>query len=168
MGRRGMVRMGEAARRLIGILGLGAALALAACSAGTASQVDTRRDATPTATTAPTATAPATASATPPAPASPAWTRGSATARGTAMSDYPMVVRLAAQSLAAELGTPADQVAVMQVEPRDWPDSSLGCPQPGMGYLQVITPGYRVILAAGGRQYEYHTNNREHFVRCPR
>jgi hypothetical protein len=160
--------MGEAARRLIGIVGLSAALALAACSSGAASQADARRAATPTATAAPTATAPATASATPAPSASPAWTRGSATAKGTAMSEYPMVVRLAAQSLAAELGMPADQVTVMQVEPRDWPDSSLGCPQPGMSYLQVITPGYRVVLAAGGRQYEYHTNNREHFVRCPK
>ena len=27
-----------------------------------------------------------------------------------------------------------------------WPDSSLGCPQPGMMYAQIITPGYQVTL----------------------
>ena len=33
----------------------------------------------------------------------------------------------------------------------DWRDSSLGCPKPGMAYLDVITPGHRVTLRANGR-----------------
>jgi hypothetical protein len=79
---------------------------------------------------------------------------------------YPDVVRLAVEALATDLGVPRDQIAVDQVEARDWPDSSLGCPQPGRAYLQVITPGYRVILMAGGKAYEYHTNERAMVVRC--
>jgi hypothetical protein len=36
---------------------------------------------------------------------------------------------------------PENLVAVMSAQ-RDWPDSSIGCPQPGMAYSQIITPGY--------------------------
>ncbi|MDQ7029065.1 MAG: hypothetical protein Q9O62_04470 [Ardenticatenia bacterium] len=41
-----------------------------------------------------------------------------------------------------------------------WPDSSLGCPEPGKAYLQVITPGYRFIFEAGTVRYEVHTDER--------
>ena len=73
-------------------------------------------------------------------------------------------------TLSADLAThasvrPAD-IAVVQTQAVDWPDSALGCPQPGMGYMQVITPGYRVVLQASGRQFHYHTNQRVHFVLC--
>ena len=48
----------------------------------------------------------------------------------------------------------------------EWNDSSLGCPKPGMNYLQVVTPGYRITLEAQGRRYEYHTDSTSHVVRC--
>ncbi|GEM_PF-586213 len=41
-----------------------------------------------------------------------------------------------------------------------WSDSSLGCPEPGKVYLQVITPGYRFVFQAGDAQYEVHTDER--------
>jgi hypothetical protein len=44
------------------------------------------------------------------------------------------------------------------MEEKDWPDSSLGCPQPGMAYLQVITPGYLIVLRALGNDYMYHAS----------
>lgn len=84
--------------------------------------------------------------------------------RGTV--NYPDVVRMAIESLAAETGLPRDQIVVSRFEAREWPDSSLGCPQPGRTYLQVITPGYRFFLSAGGREYEYHTNQTAMIVRC--
>lgn len=64
----------------------------------------------------------------------------------------------AATYLAAELGIPSQEVAMLSSEPVEWPDASLGCPQPGMGHAQVVTPGYRFILQAGGREYELHTD----------
>ena len=79
---------------------------------------------------------------------------------------YPDVVRLAVESLATELKQPREQISVVRFEPHEWPDSSLGCPQPGRTYLQVITPGYRVILAAAGQQYELHTNQTTMVTRC--
>ena len=38
------------------------------------------------------------------------------------------------------------------------PNSCLGVSSPDAMCAQVITPGYRVVLEANGRQYEYHTN----------
>ena len=39
-----------------------------------------------------------------------------------------------------------------------WPDASLGCPQEGLGYAQVITPGYRLVFDLAGTRYEVHSN----------
>ncbi len=47
---------------------------------------------------------------------------------------------------------------MVSVEAVDWPDGCLGVQTPGVMCTMVITPGYRVILEADGKQYEYHTN----------
>ena len=67
---------------------------------------------------------------------------------------------------AARLWVPADQLTLVMVEPRQWPDSSLGCPKPGEFYAQVITPGYLVVVAGAGRELEYHTDEAGNFVLC--
>jgi len=62
----------------------------------------------------------------------------------------------------------AASVQVVSVEGVDWSDSSLGCPKAGMMYAQVITPGYKIVLEAAGRTYEFHTtqNPEGPLVRC--
>ncbi len=60
--------------------------------------------------------------------------------------------------LARELGFAVDQIAVVSSEAVDWPDASLGCPEPGVMYAQVVTPGYKFVLEAGGETYEVHTD----------
>jgi len=60
--------------------------------------------------------------------------------------------------LAAELGLSPDEVTILSTEPVEWSDASLGCPEPGMMYAQVITPGYRFLLQAQGQEYEVHTD----------
>lgn len=66
-------------------------------------------------------------------------------------------VEAARQALAQRLDIAADEIELVRIEAVEWPDTSLGCPEPGMSYAQVITPGYRIILQAGGEAYEYHT-----------
>ena len=61
---------------------------------------------------------------------------------------------------------PADRLRVDSVVQREWPDTALGCPQPGMAYAQVITPGYLVIVSGGGKRFEYHTDTRGRAVMC--
>lgn len=62
--------------------------------------------------------------------------------------------------VARQLGTKSNSVIILDVEEVAWRDSSLGCPQPGMVYLQVITPGYRILLQAGDETYEYHSDQK--------
>lgn len=62
--------------------------------------------------------------------------------------------------LAARLGVAAADIATTLAEAVQWPDASLGYPQPGMAYIQVITPGVRFVFTVGGKSYEYHTDRR--------
>ena len=68
-------------------------------------------------------------------------------------------IALVKEDLAKRLGATVEKITVLGVEAVEWPDTSLGCPQPGKTYAQVITAGYRIILKAGGEQYEYHSDN---------
>jgi len=67
------------------------------------------------------------------------------------------LVTLATEDLAAQLGVDVDDIKVTSVEAMDWHDSSLGCPQEGMMYAQMITPGYQITLIHEGDEYVYHT-----------
>jgi hypothetical protein len=69
------------------------------------------------------------------------------------------------QDLAERLNTGQAGIRVLEVRSVDWPDTSLGCPQPGMTYAQVVTPGYQIVLEFGGREYTYHTGDGS-FVLC--
>lgn len=75
-------------------------------------------------------------------------------------SEIPPVVDIARNELAKRLNISIDQVQVVKIENVDWPDTSLGYPEKGMMYAQVITPGFRIILKAGDRLYEYHSDYR--------
>lgn len=73
----------------------------------------------------------------------------------------------ARQDLAARLGLRIDEIRVVEARAVTWPDSSLGCPEPGRMYLQVLTPGYRVILEAQGQRYAYHAGRDGTPFLCP-
>lgn len=75
-------------------------------------------------------------------------------------------VAAAVADLSKQTGVSADQITVDAVEPMEWPDASLGCPQEGMMYAQVITPGYLIVLSAQGQTYEYHADQRANVVLC--
>ena len=70
-------------------------------------------------------------------------------------------------AIAEDLAVPPETVQVVSTEPRNWPDSSLGCPKPDMLYAQVVTPGYLVLVDVSGERIEYHTDERGTVVRCP-
>jgi hypothetical protein len=72
---------------------------------------------------------------------------------------------LARTDLAKRLGIDEGQVKKHFVQPRTWPDASLGCPKPDTMYAQVETPGFLIELEAGGKTYAYHSDHR-HVVRC--
>ncbi len=62
----------------------------------------------------------------------------------------------AQKDLAQRLGIATNEIELVSFETKTWPDSSLGCPQPGMRYLQVLKEGYLILLRAGNDLYNYH------------
>jgi hypothetical protein len=56
------------------------------------------------------------------------------------------VTHAAIDAASAYLQVPPENLLVVMSVPRDWPDSSIGCPQPGMAYAQIIIPGYIVTV----------------------
>lgn len=62
----------------------------------------------------------------------------------------------AKKALADWLGISSEKVEVIKVEEVEWPDTSLGCPEPGKAYLQVIVPGWKVVMRVDNKVYEYH------------
>ena len=44
------------------------------------------------------------------------------------------------------------EVTVVSAESVTFPDGGLGCPEPEMLYTQVLTPGYHVVVEAGGQR----------------
>jgi hypothetical protein len=76
------------------------------------------------------------------------------------------LVTLVKQHLAQTLNISADQIALSQLQPVVWRDAGLGCPKPGVDYIQMETPGYRIVLEAQGQTYNYHTDQSKRFVPC--
>jgi hypothetical protein len=70
------------------------------------------------------------------------------------------------QDLARRSGAAADAIRVVSARAMQWNDGSMGCPQPGQFYMQVIVDGFHVILEAQGRDYDYRTNTGGGFVLC--
>ncbi len=68
---------------------------------------------------------------------------------------------------AAQLaGVAVADIETKLVEQVTWRDGSLGCPKPGMDYTMALVPGYKIVLDAGGRTMEYHTDLRQRVVLC--
>lgn len=76
-------------------------------------------------------------------------------------------IRVATEVISKHLNLPVERFTLQQAQAVDWPDSSLGCPQPGMMYMQMITPGFKVMLEAGGEVYPVHVAG-SHAVVCVR
>ncbi len=85
-------------------------------------------------------------------------TAATPTAVSVASTAEPAAVEAVRRELAGRLGVAASSLKAVSVERVTWSDASLGCPQEGYAYAQVVTPGYRVVMEHNGQQYTYHTN----------
>jgi len=74
------------------------------------------------------------------------------------------VAQLAIAALAKDLGIAPEAIQVDTVRAVEWRNSSLGCPKPGMAYLDVITPGHKVTLRVDGQVYVVHEAKNRAFV----
>jgi hypothetical protein len=66
------------------------------------------------------------------------------------------LVQAAIEDLSGRLHVAARAITVISAQPVRWPDRSLGCPQQGMVYPQVMVDGAKIVLSTGGRTYAYH------------
>jgi hypothetical protein len=76
------------------------------------------------------------------------------------------LIEKAREDLAQRLSISPDQISLVEAAGVVWPDSSMGCPQPGMQYLQVPEDGALIILQADGNMYEYHRGGRRGLFLC--
>jgi predicted small lipoprotein YifL len=68
--------------------------------------------------------------------------------------------------LAQRSGRPRSEFTEVIGAAVEWSDGSLGCPQPGQMYPQVITPGYHVVLRVDDVEYDYRATTDGFFFLC--
>ena len=80
------------------------------------------------------------------------------------------ILALVKEDLAEREGVDVDEIGHPSVEERTWSDVSLGCPEEGMMYAEVLTPGYQILLSIGGpasiEQFDYRTDMVGNFLLC--
>lgn len=76
------------------------------------------------------------------------------------------VIAVATDDLAKRLSVSSSQIDLIGAIGVIWPDTSLGCPQPGASHNQVLTEGFLIRLEADNRIYQYHTDASGQVVFC--
>lgn len=83
------------------------------------------------------------------------------------MPDGPQnLIEKAKSDLAQRLSIAISEINLVKVEEVVWSNASLGCPQPGMVYADMLTAGYLVLLGAKDTVYEYHTSKGTEVIYC--
>jgi len=82
------------------------------------------------------------------------------------ISDLQSLIEKAKTDLAQRLSISIDQINGIEAKAVVWSNSSLGCPQPGMVYAEVLTPGYLILVNANGQDYEYHAGKGADIFYC--
>jgi dipeptidyl aminopeptidase/acylaminoacyl peptidase len=82
------------------------------------------------------------------------------TAAGHAQNTPPDEIYTALADLSARAGRTLtlSDLSGWRWSRMDYPDSSMGCPKPGLGYMQVITPGYRFVFEYNGATFDYRAS----------
>lgn len=88
------------------------------------------------------------------------------TMTSTDTSGMESMIEMAKNDLARRLYIPIDEIHLVEARPVVWPDSSLGCPQPGMAYLQVPEDGALIVLQVGNISYKYHNGGNRGLFLC--
>jgi hypothetical protein len=76
------------------------------------------------------------------------------------------LIEKAKEDLAQRLSITIAEISLAKAEEVVWSNASLGCPQTGMAYADVLTPGYLILLEANDAVYEYHTSKGTEVIYC--
>ena len=82
------------------------------------------------------------------------------------LSGMESLIEKAREDLAERLSIETSQIELVEAREVTWPNASLGCPQPGMAYADVLTPGYLIILKANSLEFEYHASRGTEVIYC--
>ena len=86
---------------------------------------------------------------------------------GAATSGIDAIVAAARADAARRFGLPLTAFELVSAEAVTWPDGSLGCPKPGMGYTQALVPGHRILLRGPSGMLDYHAGRTGVPTLCP-
>ena len=76
------------------------------------------------------------------------------------------LIEKAKEDLAQHLTVEISDISLVEAREVVWPDSSLGCPQPGMKYKQVPEDGALIVLQVQETVYEYHNGGSRGLFLC--
>lgn len=93
-------------------------------------------------------------------------TDGETTIMKSTSSALISMIDQAKTSLADMLSISIPEIDLIKADAVTWPDSSLGCPQEGMAYAQILTSGYLILLSYAGKNYEYHAGRDQQVFYC--
>jgi hypothetical protein len=88
---------------------------------------------------------------------------------GRSVDDALRGLKLAEQArstLAARLAVASEQVRIESYRATVWPDAGLGCDEAGVTRMPQPTKGFRILLRAGDRAFEFHSDLTR-VVECP-
>ena len=78
----------------------------------------------------------------------------------------PELRRTVVADAAKRFGVDPNSVVLARAERVTWSDGSLGCPEPGMMYTQMLVDGFRVVAKTVEGELVYHTDSRGNARTC--
>lgn len=78
------------------------------------------------------------------------------------LQSYEPIIDKCKGDLANRLKVDIGDIKVVSKDPVNWPNSSLGLPKVGEMYLQVITPGLRLVLGRNDARYFYTASTKSY------
>ena len=72
--------------------------------------------------------------------------------------DSESLIMLAKFDLTLKTGVDIENIVTKSIEETLFDDASLGVPEAGVTYDAIVTPGYIIMLEAGGDLYEYRAS----------
>ncbi len=84
----------------------------------------------------------------------------------SAASPLEQLIAAAKTDLAGRLSFPTSALTLKSATRMVWSNSSLGCPKRGFLNLEVMTPGFLIVLGYQGKDHEYHSDIKGHLFLC--
>lgn len=78
------------------------------------------------------------------------------------VSEYDAATNAAKDAIFKMAGS--REIDLIAITEATWPDASLGWPEPGKSYAQMLTDGYRILATLGSRSFECRVSGDT--VRC--